>query len=425
MKRIIPLRGFQLIIVIIISALFGYFYGTNTISLQWKKFQPILSSKTKSPPSIQSLDLSLLYDVVDKINQDYYDKTKLDSKKLLYGAVNGMLASLDDPYTSFFPPKQNNDFKTQLAGEFSGIGAELGLFDNKISVISPLDNSPAQKAGIKSGDTILKVDGAATTGWTVAQAVEKIRGPKGTKVTLNILHKNEKDPVDITIERNVIVVKSVKGWVKKVSCSNSECLENSSGSDSVGYIRLSQFGDKTNDEWVEVINDISVQIQKEKNFKGIILDLRNNPGGYLNDAVFISSEFLKKGIVVIQEDGKTERNALSVSRNGLLTNYPLFVLINKGSASASEIVAGALKDHNRAKLIGETSFGKGTIQQAVDVENGASVHISVAKWLTPNGTWVHKKGLEPDIKVEFDENKSSDLTKFDNQLQRAVQELLK
>ncbi len=370
--------------------------------------------------------MRLFYEVFDRVNQDYYDKTKIDSTKLLYGAINGLLSSLQDPYTSFFPPKENSEFKTQLAGEFTGIGAELSLSpENRIMVVAPLDDSPAQKAGIRSSDLVLKVNDEDTAGWTVPQAVEKIRGPKGTTVELTVLHEKEKTPTVIKIVRNTIVIKSVTGWIKNITCKTDECLEDKSGK-SIAYIRLSQFGDKTNDEWVSTVNSINTGITNN-NFRGIVLDVRNNPGGYLNDAVFIASEFLRSGVVVIQEDDTKNQEMLAVSRRGVLLEQPLIVLINKGSASASEIVAGALRDHKRAKLLGDKSFGKGTIQQAVDVDNGASLHISVAKWLTPNGTWINKVGLEPDIKVEFDATKSAKLKddEFDNQLEAAIRELLK
>ena len=428
MKKTVPLKGFQLILVIVISALIGYFYGTNKIALQWKKYVPVVFVKPSSPPPSQSLNMNLFYSVLEKVNAEYFDKSKIDSQKLLYGAISGMLSSLDDPYTSFFPPKQNTEFKTQLAGEFSGIGAELSLSaDNKIVVVSPIDNSPAEKAGIKAGDIIVKVDGDDTTGWTIVQAVDKIRGHKGTKVKLLIQHENEKNPIEVEIIRDTITVKSVKGWVKKVGCASSgNCQENKDclTCASVAYMRLSQFGDKTNAEWVELVNSLYPQMKKEQGFKGVILDLRNNPGGYLNDAVFIASEFMKSGVVVSQQDGLGVKTDLSVSRRGLLADYPVLVLINKGSASASEIVSGALRDQIHAKLLGEKSFGKGTVQQAVDVDGGGSVHLSIAKWLTPNGTWVHKTGLEPDIKVDYDATKSADATKFDNQLQAAIKDLL-
>lgn len=428
MKKTVSLRGFQVILIIIISALIGYFYGTNKVYVAWKNYLPVVLVNTTLPPSSQSLDLQLLYSVLDKVNSQYYDKGKVDTQKMLYGAISGMLSSLDDPYTSFFPPKQNSDFKTQLAGEFSGIGAELSLSsDNKIQVTAPLDGSPAIKAGVKAGDLIVKVDGESTSGWTLSQAVEKIRGKKGTKVTLAVLHENQKDLVTLEIVRDTITIKSVKGWIKKVQCDGDICEEkvDCASCASVAYIRLSQFGDKTNSEWVEVVNSLYPQMQKENNFKGIILDVRNNPGGYLTDAVFVASEFLKSGVVVTQTDSSGGKTDLHVNRTGLLTDYPVVVLINKGSASASEILGGALRDQKKSLLLGEKSFGKGTIQQASELDEGASVHVSVGKWLTPAGTWVHGQGLTPDIEVVFDAEKSKDATKFDNQLQRAVKELLK
>ncbi len=421
------IKRLQIVVLMVICALGGYAWGTRTIEISWKNYRPILSVESKTPPQAQNIDFSLLYDVIDRVNRDYYDKSKVDSQKLLYGAVSGMLQSLDDPYTSFFPPKENESFKTQMAGEFSGIGAELGMNnDKRIVVISPLDDSPSKKAGIRSGDIIMKVDGNDTVGWTISQAVEKIRGPKGTKVTLTVLHEKEQKPVEIAVVRDTIQIDSVTAWVKKVECANNECKpapNNCKDCAAVAYIRVSQFGDRTNDEWIKRINDVYSQLQKENNVKGVVLDLRNNPGGYLTDAVFIASEFIDSGVVVKQEDGAGQEAALSVSRKGLLLDVPLVVLINKGSASASEIVSGALRDHNRAKLVGETSFGKGTIQQAIDVDHGASVHLTIAKWLTPNGTWVHEKGLEPDVKVEYDQKKSEGKD-FDNQLQVAIQQLL-
>lgn len=427
MKKKFSLSVFHIILLVAVASALGYVFGTNKITASWKGFTPIASIERKDPPVSSSLDMGLFYEVLDRVNRDYYDKGKIDSQKVLYGAISGMLQSLDDPYTSFFPPKQNTDFKTQMAGEFSGIGAELGLNpDNRIMVVSPIDESPALKAGIKPGDLVLGVDGNDTVGWTLAQAVEKIRGPRGSDVKLSILHEKAKAPVALTIKRDTIVVKSATGWMKSFSCKGETCKEEKDCKTcaKIAYIRLSQFGDKTNDEWVKVVNELYPQM-KDQNFKGIVLDVRNNPGGYLQDAVFIASEFLKSGVVVSQVDGTEEKLDMPVSRTGLLLDQPVLVLINKGSASASEIVSGALRDHDRAKLLGETSFGKGTIQQAVDLDGGASVHVSIGKWITPNGTWVHKKGLTPDIAVKFDEKKSKETPGLDNQLQSAIQELLK
>lgn len=428
MNKNVSLKIFQFIIIIAISALIGYYFGVNKVRTQWKDFKPIISIKSKEPPSGSSLDMKLFYEVLNRVSTEYYDQSKIDAQKVLYGAISGMLSSLDDPYTSFFPPKQNSAFKEALAGEFQGIGAELGLnSENIIMVVAPLDSSPALKAGIKAADLILKVNDEDTRGWTIQEAVEKIRGPKGTEVSLVILHEGENKTKDIKIVRDVIQIDSVRSWVKRIECKNNICSENSTclTCNTIAYIRLSQFGDRTNAEWVSGVNDISSKTQSDKNFKGIILDVRNNPGGYLNDAVFIASEFLDSGVVVQQEDKVGQRSVMKVNRKGLFTKTPIIILINKGSASASEIVAGALRDHKRAKLIGEKSFGKGTIQEAIEMGEGASIHVSVAKWLTPDGTWVQKEGLAPDMEVKFDEKTATDPAAFDNQLQAAITKLTK
>jgi len=212
------------VIVIVVTFYGGYFYGTNKVSVSWKNFRPISKVESMQAPAIENLDMDLLYQTLDSLNKDYYDKTKLDSTKILYGAVSGVLASLDDPYTSFFPPARNEAFKEQLAGEFSGIGAELTLNKDKlISVIAPLEESPAQKAGIKPGDIIIKVEGKETIGWSLADAVAKIRGKKGTPVKLTIIHENEDAPKEVTIIRDTIVVKSVRGWVERLSCEKNMC----------------------------------------------------------------------------------------------------------------------------------------------------------------------------------------------------------
>lgn len=428
MRKIVSLRVFQLFIVIFISVGIGYSLGHYKISAQWTDYKPILRIYNQNPPEGQNLNMTTFYEVVEKLNNSYYDKSKIDAQKISNGAISGMLQSLGDPYTSFFPPKENEAFKTQLAGEFSGIGAELSLNDqNQVEVVSPLDGSPAERAGIKPGDLILAVNGDSTVGWDIAKAVENIRGPRGSKVKLSVLAENTKDPKDIEITRDTIEVKSVTSWIKSFNCNQNNCVMQkncTNNCSTVAYLRVSQFGDKTNDEWMQNVNELLPQIRSNKNFKGLILDVRNNPGGYLNDAVYIASEFVKEGPIVVQEDGKGKQDPLNVNRNGLMLEIPIIVLINKGSASASEIVAGALQDYERAELLGENSFGKGTIQEAIDITGGGSVHVSVAKWLTPDKRWIHDKGLEPDIKVEFNATESAKLSDdMDNQLIRAVQEL--
>lgn len=415
-------RLLQFAVIAVIAALLGYYFGVSKVSYEWKNYKPQITVINREPPQAQSsLDFSLFWMVWEKLNDSYYDKKALDAKTLLNGAISGMVSALGDPYTVFLPPTQNSDFKEGLAGQFQGIGAELGTKDKQIIVIAPLDGSPAQSAGIKAGDAILRVDGKQTAGWTLSQSVEKIRGPKGTTVVLTILHKGQEKSVDIKITRDIITVKSVTAWVKKVPEIDDIKLDEKYKNDEVAYIRLSQFGDNTNKEWLSLVNKLSLNLNENKKIKGLILDLRNNPGGYLTDATFIASEFIKSGTVVIQDKGNGNSSVFSVSRNGLLTKVPLVVLTNKGSASASEIVASALQEHKRAKLIGETSFGKGTIQQAEDLGNGAGLHVTIAKWLTPNGNWINSKGLAPDITVNLDEK---DIT-HDTQLERAVLELVK
>lgn len=419
-------RFLQTVSFVIIAGLVGYYVGVSKISYDWKNYKPQIQISSKEPPaSIKNADFSQMWVVLQKLQTTYYDKKALDTEKLVNGAISGMVQSLGDPYTVYLPPKQNKDFKEGLGTqEFSGIGAELGMKDKQVIVVAPLDGLPAQKAGIQAGDAILKVDDQLTEGWTIAQAVEKIRGPKGTKVTLSILHKNNEKPVNVEIVRDTISVKSVVGWVKQIKDIDAINAKNISGdkqNDSVIYVRVSQFGDETNQEWLALINKLLLQVDKDGKTKGIIVDVRNNPGGYLTDATYIASEFVRDGVVVLQENANGEKNSFPITRKGLLTDIPVVVLINKGSASASEILAGALRDRRGAKLIGETSFGKGTIQQAEDLGAGSGVHITIAKWLTPNGLWVHGKGLTPDIDVKIDEKDTS----RDAVLEKAVEELVK
>ena len=419
------IRKLQFIVLILITFFIGYFVGTSKINVDWKNYKPILSVSNKEPPPGASVDFTNFWAVWQGVNDKYYDKTKIDSQKMLNGAISGMISTLEDPFTLYLPPVSNTGFKQSMAGEFQGIGAELGMKDNRIVVISPLADSPAIKAGIKPEDLILKVDGVLTQGWSLSQAVTKIRGPKGTFVTLAVLHKDSKTSQDIKIARGVITVKSIDGYVKKikdVTGIRTTSIIKSHGEDEIMYLRLSQFGDKTNADWENLINRLNLKVANNPNFKGVVLDLRNNPGGYLTDAAFIASEFIAQGQpVVIQEEGGGVQTKLTADRRGFLTTAPVVILINKGSASASEIVSGALRDYNRAKLIGETSFGKGTVQQAQDLGGGAGVHITIAKWLTPKGIWVNGKGLTPDIKVTPDSKDQA----HDAQLEKAIEELVK
>jgi carboxyl-terminal processing protease len=419
----------QIFIVIIIAFLGGYFFGVNKVTLDWHNYKPIITTVNKEPPSgIINIDFNPFWTVWQKLAEGYYDKTKLDQQKMLNGAISGMVNALGDPFTMYLPPVQNTNFKQGLAGQFSGIGAELTTKGSSIIVIAPLDGSPAEKVGVKSGDTIVKVDGQSTAGWDLAKTVGLIRGPKGTDVNITVIHKDTQKLVDLKITRDVITVKSVLMNISNAKCTGKNCSLVSKGdpcttSDCVkyAYLRLSQFGDNTNQEWANLIKGINDQISKDKNIKGVVLDLRNNPGGYLTDAQYIASEFLSMGTKVVSEDTGTSQSQLNVERQGLLINTKVVVLINGGSASASEIVSGALRDNRKIELVGEKSFGKGTVQAAVDLGDGAGLHVTIAKWLTPDGTWVHGKGLTPDVTVALDPKDPA----RDTQLEKAVYELLK
>jgi carboxyl-terminal processing protease len=425
-KITMKMQTLRFLLAIVISGLIGYGIGVTKVHVEWKNYKPHLEIVNKEPPpSLMRVDFAPFWTVLTKIENNYYDKKAIDSQKMLNGAIIGMVESLDDPYTVYLPPKENDDFKQGLAGKFEGIGAELSVKEKQIIVVAPLDGSPAQKAGVKAGDTILRVNDEAIAGWTLAQTVDKIRGPKGTEVKITLLHKSANKPSEIKIVRDTIQVKSLVSWTKRVKdideINSKSASFSASLNDKVTYIRLSQFGDTANSEWTNVAIKLNQEVHGDKDVKGIILDLRNNPGGYLTDAVYISSEFVKNGTAVMQEDKNGEREEFPVSGRGMLTDIPVMVLLNKGSASASEIVAGALRDHKRAKIVGETSFGKGTIQEAEDLGGGAGLHVTIAKWLTPNGTWVHKEGLTPDFIIQVDPSDPS----RDAQLEKAVEELVR
>lgn len=403
------IRNFILILALIILAGgVGYNLGLRETNLSFKNFQPQLSVTNTAPPiSKSNVDFSLFWNVWDRLEKNYIDKKALDPQKMVWGAISGMVSSLGDPYTVFLTPEQQKESKDDLGGQFEGIGAQLGIKDKKIVVVAPLKDTPAELAGIKPGDWILKVDGKDTTNWTLPEAVSKIRGPRGTTVVLTIVHEDQDKPIEIPITRAQILVKSVE-W-SRVADKN------------VAYLKLSRFGDQTNEEWQKAVEEIVATYQK-KEVKGLVLDLRNNPGGYLNGAVFIAGEFLPQAsLVVQQEDASGLRQNYNVDRPGKLIKIPLVVLINKGSASASEIVAGALRDYARAKLVGETSFGKGSIQEAQELSSGAGLHITTAKWILPKGDWINGKGIKPDIEVKMDEKNPQ----ADPQLEKAIEILVK
>lgn len=389
------IRHFIILVFFIFSSLvFGYWLGKQDIRISWEKKKPKIKFTNTTFPSDKEIDFSLFWRVWEKLEEKYLDKSALDKEKMFYGAIQGMTAAIGDPYTVFLPPWENQKVKEDLNGSFEGVGLQLGFNkEKKLVVISALKGTPAYHAGIKAGDLILHIKDESkgidqdTYSLSLPEAVEKIRGPKNTSVKLTLLHENEEEPFEVEIKRDTIIVPSVE---KKFVNEKGEEKENGQ----FAYLHLLKFGDLTTEQWNEAITQIK---NREKFLKGMILDLRGNPGGYLNGAVTLASEFLNKGIIVKQVNYKGETETYSVNRKGRLLEIPLVVLIDKGSASASEILAAALREHNRAKIVGEESFGKGTIQESEEIEEKAALHITTAKWLTPNNIWFNEKGLIPDI----------------------------
>lgn len=339
----------------------------------------------------QDVDFNLFWNVWDLLKKDYVDQSKLDDKTMFYGALKGLVESTGDPYTMFMEPKIAKEFSDDLAGTFEGIGAELGKKDNIITIVAPLAGMPAEKVGLKAGDQIYAVNGESTAGLTIDEVVNKIRGPKGTEVTLTIFRDGFEKTKDFKIIRQTIIVKSVK---------------TSMSADKIFTITITNFNDDTS----ELFKNAAAQAL-EKNPKGIILDLRNNPGGYLETAIDVASEWIDQGVVVSEQFSSEKKNDYSHRGLARLKNFPTVVLVNQGSASASEIVAGALKDDGKATIVGMKTFGKGSVQTLEDISDGSSIKITVAKWLTPKGYNINEQGIAPDVEVDLtvdDYNKNKD-----------------
>lgn len=376
----------------------------------------------KSAKGDSKLDLSLMWTVKDKLQNNYLDKSKIVDTKMVYGAIVGLVQSLDDPYTVFLPPKENKSANEDLAGEFGGVGIQLGYKEKTLAVMAPLPKTPADKAGIKAGDLILKIVDKEkklnrdTTGIALDEAVNLIRGKIGSEVSLTLFREGKSGTFEVTMKRDNIVVPSIELEIKE------------SKGKKFAWIKLYKFSELIYAEWPEVVDKINAEkIKDGASFGGIILDLRNNPGGFLQASVLVASDFIKDGVVVTQASANGQDQKYMVERGrGKLLNDKLVVLINGGSASASEILAGALKDYKRGKLVGEKSFGKGTVQSPMDFPDGSGIHITIAKWLLPSGKNIHGEGVMPDVEVKFVDNAAVGEPKdkkIDNQLDKAIEVL--
>lgn len=393
----------QFLIVAVVFFAIGFAVGQKKISVERRGFIPQITVTNSLPSENQTVDFSLFWNVWETLPKSYIDKSAFDGQKLLYGAISGMVRALGDPYTAFLNPEQNEAVKDELAGSYEGVGIQIGFNeDNRLVVIAPLKGTPAERAGLLARDLILKIGDKETIDITLPEAVDLIRGPAGSKVKLLLQHEGETETYEVEIERAKIEVRSVDLEFRQKDQTE------------VAIIKVSRFGDKTNSEWDEVIGQVL-----QRNVRGMIVDMRNNPGGLLSSSVYVASEFVD-GTIVKQEAADGSVQSLTASRKGKMEKTKLVVLINEGSASAAEIFAGAMQDKNRAKIIGQKSFGKGTVQDVVDLPGGAGLHVTVAKWLTPKGKSIHGEGIKPDIEVAI--SKEQRKAQQDPQLDRALEE---
>ena len=319
-------------------------------------------------------NISLFSEVLARIQQDHLDSP--DSESLMYGAIRGMLRTLD-PYSQFFSPEDYAEFRTESRGTYGGLGMEIGMRDDRLTVVAPFKGTPADKAGLQSGDIISQIESKSTVKMTTTDAVKLLRGEAGTHVIITIVREGEPRPLEITLTRDIIKFPSVESKVLK---------------DTIGYIRINQFRDYT-------ANDVDKAFEtfSQQTIEGLILDLRSNPGGVLGSAVDIATDFLEPGQLIVYTQGRTPRTEYKAEKGKQQKRYPLIVLVNGGSASASEIVAGAIKDHGRGLVMGERTFGKASVQQIFRLSNGAAVKLTVAHYYSPNGVDIHKIGIVPDI----------------------------
>lgn len=351
-----------------------------------------------------TIDFSLFWKVWEILKDKYVDKSALDARELFYGAIDGMLAATGDPYTTFFSPAENREFNEDISGTFEGIGAEMGMKDDIITIIAPLEGMPAEKAGLLSGDKVIKIDDVVSSSYSLDEAVKHIRGPKGTEVKLTIFRSGEEETRDVIIKRGLILVKSVRFEMK----------------DGVAYIRVNRFGDDTEAGFKDAVKQL-----RDNKAERLVIDMRNNPGGFLDTAVEMASLMLPAGqIVVMEEDGSGKRIELKARGGDVLSSLPTVILINEGSASASEILAGALRENrDNVRLVGKKSFGKGSVQELVSVTKETAVKITIARWLTPKGNQIHNVGITPDAEVGITSEDREN--KRDPQLDKALEEVRK
>ncbi len=352
------------------------FIGFLVWILFWGSLSPALSGEKKASQDPYE-SLRLFSQVLELVEENYVKE--VPTRDLIYGAIQGMLSNLD-PHSSFLKPDDYKELQIETRGSFTGIGIEITIRDGVLTVVAPIEGTPAWKAGLKPGDKIIKINGKPTKGMSLIEAVKLLRGPKGTKVTISIFREGFKELKDITLVRDVIPIKSVRYRMLEPG---------------YGYVRISSFQEKTASELRKALKEL-----EKEGLKGLILDLRNNPGGLLDAAVEVADEFLEEGLIVYTKGRRKDQNFKFEARpNKNKHAYPLVVLVNAGSASASEIVAGALQDHHRAVILGTKTFGKGSVQTIIPLPDGSAVRLTTAQYYTPSGRSIQAEGIEPDLEI--------------------------
>ena len=362
----------------------GYRYANFRTSARVDAIITEVTNRDQPATSTSQVDFGLFWQVWDKLHELYVDQSKMDAQALTYGAISGMVNAVGDPYTVFFQPVESKNFQEQVNGSFAGVGMEIGIKNSVVTVIAPIKDSPAMRAGVLAGDQVLKVDGQSTDGWTADQAVAKIRGPKGTHVQLTLGRTGVAKPIELDLVRDTIKIPAID-W--KLIGGH------------VAYIQIYEFNGNVSDEFDQAANDIL-----KSGADRLIVDLRQNPGGLLDSAVHIAGWLLPRDSLVVEErygDGQ-QPDQQRASGSSKLAGMPMVILIDGGSASASEILAGAIHDDRNVPLVGVKSFGKGSVQQVEDFYNGSSLKVTVAKWYTPNGVNISASGIAPTVEVKLD-----------------------
>lgn len=396
-KKIFPkVAIYFLIAFLLFSAGYWSGYRENSKVVVTK----IINKEIEPRMEVNGLDFELFWEVWELLEEKYVDQP-ISEEDLFYGAISGLVRSLDDPHSVFLSPEKTKEFNREMDGEFEGIGAEVGIRNGRVTIVSPLPNTPAKKAGLRPQDTIFAIDEVDTTDMSLTEAVSRIRGEKATDVTLTILRKGEPEFQDIVVTRGVIVVPSVT-WEMKDG--------------KIAYIEIYHFNSDAITGFNKVVRDV---LLKEPN--GIILDLRNNPGGFLNASISIADYWLPDGVIVKEVFSDQSELEYSAQKTAPFIDIPTVVLVNGGSASASEIVSGALQDHDKATIVGEKTFGKGSVQGLNDLSDGSSIKLTTAKWLTPNGSQIDGIGITPDVEIEMEKEDYENY--LDPQLDKAIEVL--